>query len=69
MKEELKNEELAKQAKEEARKGELKKKELGVSTGGGNNQKSSDCNTQKAGDDTPSVPSTSPASSDNVASV
>ena len=37
------------------------KKELGVSTGGGNSQKSSDCNTQKAGDDTPSVPSPSPA--------
>ena len=45
------------------------KKELGVSTGGGNNQKSSDCNTQNAGDDTPSVPSPSPASSGNVASV
>ena len=45
------------------------KKELGVSTGGGNSQKSSDCNTQKAADDTPSVPSPSPASSGNVASV
>ena len=48
---------------------ELKKKELGVSTGGGNSQKSGDCNTQKAGDDTPSVPSPSPASSGNAASV
>ena len=45
------------------------KKELGVSTEGGNTQNSSDCNTQKAGDDTPSVPSPSPASSGNVASV
>ena len=60
---------LEKKEKREEEKLELKKKELGVSTGGGNNQKNSDCNTQKAGDDTPSVPSPSPASSGNVASV
>ena len=57
------------EVEEEEEELELKKKELGVSTGGGNNQKNSDCNTQKAGDDTPSVPSPSPASSGNVASV
>ena len=57
------------EVEEEEEELELKKKELGVSTGGGNTQKSSDCNTQKAGDDTPSVPSPSPASSGNVASV
>ena len=69
---------LEKKEKREEEKLELKrreveevelKKELGVSTGGGNSQKSSDCNTQKAADDTPSVPSPSPASSGNVASV
>ena len=58
-----------KEVEEEEEELELKKKELGVSTGGGNSQKSSDCNTQKAADDTPSVPSPSPASSGNVASV
>ena len=57
------------EVEEEEEELELKKKELGISTGGSNSQKSSDCNTQKAGDDTPSVPSTSPASSGNVASV
>ena len=56
------------EVEEEEEELELKKK-LGISTGGGNSQKSSDCNTQKAGDDTPSVPSPSPASSGNVASV
>ena len=69
---------LEKKEKREEEKLELKrreveevelKKELGVSTGGGNSQKSDDCNTQKAADDTPSVPSPSPASSGNVASV
>ena len=69
---------LEKKEKREEEKLELKrreveevelKKELGVSTGGGNNKKNSDCNTQKAGDDTPSVPSPSPASSGNVASM
>lgn len=60
---------LEKKEKREEEELELKKKELGISTGGGNSQKSSDCNTQKAGDDTPSVPSPSPASSGNVASV
>ena len=64
---ELKRREVEEEEEEEEEL-ELKKK-LGISTGGGNSQKSSDCNTQKAGDDTPSVPSTSPASSDNVASV
>ena len=57
------------EVEEEEEELELKKMELGVSTGGGNNQKSSNCNTQKAVDDTPSVPSPSPASSGNVASV
>ena len=68
-KKEKREEEKLELKRREVEELELKKKELGVSTGGGNNQKSSDCNTQKAGDDTPSVPSTSPASSDNVASV
>ena len=54
---------------EEEEELELKKKELGVSTGGDNNQKRSGCNPQKAADDTPSVPSLSPASSGNVTSV
>ena len=44
---------LEKKEKREEEKLELKKKELGVSTGGGNSQKSSDCNTQKAGDGRP----------------
>ena len=57
------------EVEEEEEELELKKKELGVSTGGGNSQKSDDCNTQKAADDTPSVSSPSPASSGNVASV
>ena len=57
------------EVEEEEEELELKKKELGVSTGGGNSQKCSDCNTQMVGDDTPSVPSPSPASSGNAASV
>ena len=58
-----------KKEKREEEKLELKRREVGVPTGGGNSQKSSDCNTQKAADNTPSVPSPSPASSGNVASV
>ena len=57
------------EVEEEEEELELKKKELGVSTEGGNTQKSSDCNTQKAREDTPSVPSPSPAARGNVASV
>lgn len=57
------------EVEEEEEELELKKKELGVSTEGGNSQKSSDCNTQKTGDGTPSVPSSSAACSGNVASV
>ena len=60
---------LEKKEKREEEKLELKRREVGVPTGGGNSQKSSDCNTQKAADNTPSVPSPSPASSGNVASV
>lgn len=67
--EEEKLEVKRREVEEEEEELELKKKELGIATGGGNSQKSSDCNTQKAGDDTPSVPSPSPASSGNVASV
>ena len=61
--------EAAPDARVEKKRSSLKKKELGVFTRGGNSQKSSDCNTQKAADDTPSVPSSSPASSGNVTSV
>ena len=68
-KKEKREEEKLELKRREVEEVELKKKELGVSTGGGNSQKSSDCNTQKAADDTPSVPSPSPASSGNVASV
>ena len=48
---------------------ELKKKEVGVSTGSDNKQKSDGRYTQKAVDATPSVPSPSAGSSGNVASV
>ena len=68
-KKEKREEEKLELKRREVEEVELKKKELGVSTGGGNSQKSSDCNTQKAADDTPSVPSPSPASSGNVTSM
>ena len=68
-KREEKHELKRREVEEEEEDLELKKKELGITTGGGNSQRSGDCNTQKAVNNMPSIPSLSPASSGNVASV